>query len=230
MKALVIDSNGENIKGISLCLKLRWPECIALPASIEGDILELIEEEMPDLVFLDMSKFQTETLDLLNRIRAFCNVPIIVLTEEENDMVKVSALEIGADDYVYKSFNPIELLAKISALLRRVRGISFNRDIEPVTMGNMSLDFTTREVRINSERIQFTPIEFELLTKLVKNEGNVCTHAALLETVWGRDYYENTGFVKKYIYRLRSKLRDDAQNPKILLSERGIGYKFVKPI
>lgn len=229
MKVLVIESSQEQTKNISFSLQLRWPQCTVFSA-IEGPKgIELIETESPDLVILDVSVSGIDGLGLISKIRSFCDVPVIMLTNSNDDMVKVSGLEMGADEYVTKPFNPIELLAKVVALLRRVRGVGFKPDQEPLSFGSLTLNFSTREVFVCGERVKLTPIEYKLLTQLVRNEGKVLTHSALLEKVWGRDYVDDSSFVKKYVYRLRSKLHDDASNPKILINERGVGYRFVRP-
>ena len=229
MKVLLIESPQEETKNISFTLQLRWPECTVLSAVDGSKGVELIETESPDLVILDVAVSGIDGLGLVSRIRSFCDVPVIILTDSSNEMVKVSGLEIGADEYVTKPFNPIELLAKVVALLRRVRGVGFRADQEPLSFGSLTLNFSTREVFVWGERVKLTPIEYNLLTQLVRNEGKVLTHSALLEKVWGRDYVDDSSFVKKYIYRLRSKLHDDASNPKILINERGVGYRFVRP-
>jgi two-component system KDP operon response regulator KdpE len=137
---------------------------------------------------------------------------------------------MGADDYVRKPVSAVELLARLQALLRRVYGAGFKQDQASVNMGTLKVDFSAREVQVSGERVRLTPIEYDLLVHLVRNEGKVLTHAALLEKVWGRDYVDEPDHIKKYIYRLRSKLNDNSHNPKMLLSERGIGYRFVRPI
>jgi len=229
VKALVIESTPEETKNISFTLQLRWPQCTVLSAVDGSKGIELIEAESPDFVILDVALSGMDGLGLVSKIRSFCDVPVIILTDNSNEMIRVSGLEMGADEYVTKPFNPIELLAKVVALLRRVRGAGFKADQEPLTFGALTLNFSTREVFIWNNRVKLTPIEYNLLTHLVRNEGKVLTHSALLEKVWGRDYADDSSFIKKYIYRLRSKLRDDASNPRILISERGVGYRFVRP-
>jgi len=229
MKVLVIESRQEETKNISFSLQLRWPQCTVLGATDGSRGIELIETESPDLVILDVSLSGIDGLGLVSKIRSFCDVPVIILTNSNDDMVKVSGLEMGADEYVTKPFNPLELLAKVVALLRRVRGVGFKPDQEPLSFGSLTLNFSTREVFVCGERVKLTPIEYNLLAQLVRNEGKVLTHSALLEKVWGRDYVDDSSFVKKYIYRLRLKLHDEASSPKILINERGVGYRFIRP-
>jgi len=190
----------------------------------------MIETESPDLVMLDSSLPNIDTLDLISEIREFSDVPLIVLSEVETGMERARELEAGADEYVNKPFSPIELLAKVRALLRRIQGLGFKPE-HSVSIGEeLTINFGTREIFLSDKRVKLTPIEYHLLSELVRNNGKVLTHRTLLERVWGSEYSNEHSFVKKYIYRLRSKLEPDASKPQMLLTERGIGYRFVKPI
>jgi DNA-binding response OmpR family regulator len=139
-------------------------------------------------------------------------------------------LEAGADDYVTKPLSPIEFLARAKALLRRVQGNGFRRD--PVlSLGNqLMINFNTREVFASGKRVKLTPIEYRLMAELVRNEGKVLSHHTLLEKAWGSEYTDAPSYLKKYVYRLRQKLEPDAQQPQMILTERGIGYRFTRPI
>ncbi len=226
MKVLVIESSEEVIKDISFSLRLRWPE--ARVASVDGlHRIEVVEAELPDLVMMDLSL--PGALDLLGEIREFSDVPLIVLAEKENEMDRVKALEMGADDYITKPFSTIDLLARVKALLRRTNGVGFKRASSPFVSGELVINFATREVFISGERRRLTPIEYNLLSYLVRNEGRVVSHHTLLEKAWGSEYINDVNFIKQYIYRLRQKLGDDADNPRMLLTERGVGYRFMRP-
>ncbi len=145
-------------------------------------------------------------------------------------MDRARGLEAGADEYVTKPFSPIELLARVRALLRRTQRIGFKRE-HLLSMGSeLAINFSTHEVLVSGKRVKLTPIEYNLLAELVRNEGRVLTHHALLEKVWGSEYTNDPNFVKKYIYRLRSKLEPNASDPQLLLNERGIGYRFIRQI
>ncbi|MBA7684943.1 KDP operon transcriptional regulatory protein KdpE [subsurface metagenome] len=181
------------------------------------------------MVMVDSSLPDTDTLGMVSNIREFSDVPLIILYEAETDMDRAKGLEAGADEYVIKPFSPIELLARVRALLRRTQGVSFQPE-RLVTIGSkLTINFTTHEVFLSSERIKLTPIEYQLLSELVTNSGRVLSHDTLLKKVWGSEYDPDYSFIKTYIYRLRSKLETDAKKPQMLLTERGIGYRFVRP-
>ena len=192
--------------------------------------IELVETESPDLVMVDSCLPDIDTLDLVSTIREFSDVPLIILYEAETDMDRAKGLEAGADEYVIKPFSPIELLARVRALLRRTQGLGFKPERLVSIGGELTINFTTREVILSGMRVKLTPVEYHLLSELVRNEGRVLTHRVLLEKVWGSEYTDDFSFVKKYIYRLRSKIEPDASKPQMLLTERGVGYKFVKSV
>jgi len=230
VKVLVVGDNQHIVRDISLCLQLRYPEISVVSVAEVPKGIEMVETESPDLVMVDSSLPDIDTLDLVSEIREFSDVPLIILCEAETDMDRAKGLEAGADEYVTKLFNPIELLARIRALLRRTQGFSFKPESLFSFDGELTINFTTREVFLSSKRVKLTPIEYHLLSELVRNEGKVLTHSNLVEKVWGSEDICDHSYVKKYIYRLRSKLENDAGKPQMLLTERGIGYKFVRPI
>lgn len=227
MKVLVIESSPDETERIFCYIQLRWGQCELLWAADGARGLELVESESPELVILDVASCGKTGLELVSRIRSFSDVPLVLLTEKENGVTEISGLELGADDYLRKPVNAVELLARLQALLRRVNGAGFRQQAS-VDLGKLKFDFAAREVLVSGERVKLTPIEYELLAHLVRNEGKVLTHAGLLERVWGADYVDEPGHVKKYIYRLRAKLDDNSGNPRMLLSERGVGYRFVR--
>jgi len=229
LKVLVIEDNKQVLCDVALCLQVRYPEAIVLSTADGQKGMELIEKEVPDLVLIDSSLPDIDTLDLVNKIREFSDVPLVILSDVGTDMDGARYLEAGADNYVTKPLSPIYFLAKIRALLRRTQGIGFKRD-HFISAGKLNINTGTQEVFLSGKRVKLTPIEYQLLSELVRNDGRVLTHNVLLEKVWGFEYEKVDGFIKKYIYRLRSKLESDAGKPQMILTERGIGYKFVKPI
>lgn len=227
MKTILIENDREIVKNISCCLMLRWPQCTVLSSPDGTKAIQFIESEHPDLVILDIDSAQKTNLQLLHKIRSVSDVPLIVMSEKATDMEKLSALEDGADDYVAKPLNALEFLLRVVALLRRARGDGFTKTKElEFTIGELTLNDETHEVLVSGNCTKLTPIEYNMLWLLAKNAGKVITHTQLMEKVWGSDYTDDRSFIKKYIYRLRSKLHDDARNPKIIISERGVGYKL----
>ena len=230
MNILVIEDDHQVVRNISFCLQVRYPDVTISSVADGQKCIELIETESLDLVILDSSLPCTDTLHLISQIRDFSDVPLNILCEVETDIDRARYLEAGADGYVTKPFSPIELLAKVRALLRRVNGIGFKPDRSISIGSELTIDFNTREVFLSGKRLKLTPIEYHLLSELVRNDGRVLTHSILLDRVWGSEYANDYSFIKKYVYRLRSKIELDARKPQMLLTERGIGYRFVTPI
>ena len=228
MKVLVVEDDRKVIGDISLCLKVRYSEVTIVSAAEGLKGIEMVETESPDLVMVDSSLPDIDALDLIERIREFSDVPLIMLCEVDTDMDRAKGLEAGADEYIIKPFGPIELLAHIRALLRRTQGLGFKPG-RLVSIGELTINFATHEAFLSGRRVKLTPVEYNLLSELVRNEGRVLTHRVLMEKVWGSEYADECSFIKKYIYRLRSKLESDASKPQMILTERGIGYRFIKP-
>jgi len=228
MKVLAINTPPEEIRDISLALEVRWQHSRVIPIKDNDPCLEFIETELPDLVILDVSRTSCDGLELIGKIRSSSEVPLIIVTASNgNDVVRISALDKGADDYLIKPFAPMDLICKTVAVMRRCRPAESERE-ETITICDMTISCGSRQVCVSGNPVKLTPIEFNLLSLLARNQGRVFTHSALLERVWGKDYVDETGFVKKYIHRLRRKLGDDPQNPKMIFSERGVGYRFAK--
>ncbi len=228
MKVLVFEHDKQVIKDISFCLEVRCPDVTVIAVTKGKRGIELVETESPDLVIVDSDLPDMPTLNIISKIREFSDVALIVLCEEKTGLERAKELEMGADDYIIKPFSPIEFLARIRALLRRIQIDGFNPQ-SLVTIGNeLAINFATREVFLSGKRLNLTPIEYHLLSELVRNEGRVLTHGTLLEKVWGSEYADTPSFVKKYVHRLRSKIEPDANNPQMIVTERGIGYRFVK--
>ena len=222
--------NQRIVRDIFFCLQVRYPEAVVVSVPDGAKGIDMVETESPDLVMVDLSLPDTDTLDLVGKIREFSDVPLIILCEAETDMDRARGLEAGADEYVAKPFSPIELLARVKALLRRTQGVGFKPE-RVISIGDeLTINFGTREVFLAGKRVKLTPIEYHLLSELVRNNGKVLTHNTLLEKIWGPDYGDDYSCVKKYIYRLRSKLEPNASKPQMLLTERGIGYRIIKRI
>ncbi|MDY6835312.1 MAG: response regulator transcription factor [Chloroflexota bacterium] len=227
MNVLVVEDSREVVDAVSLCFELRWPGANVVSTSEGEQVLELIQKEPPDVIILDLVLPGIDGFEVLRQIRRQSNVPVVILSVKGDEMDKVRGLELGADDYIVKPFAPAELLARVKAVLRRTHMFELNSQEKPFVSNNLKINFNTREVLRGETLIKLTPTEYSLLCQLVKNEGRVLTHQVLLEKVWGSDCTDAVEYLRKYIQRLREKLEDNPENPRMFLSERGLGYKFV---
>lgn len=229
MKVLVIEDSPQIIEAISLCFQLRWSEVSVISSTSGNKGVEMVETESPDMVILDLGLPDIDGLTVLHDIRSFSNVPIIILTVRGNETDKVKGLELGADDYIVKPFKHDELLARIKAVLRRTTMPQLKDTEDVVISPELKIDFTTPCLYKKGQTVNLTPIESNLLYHLVKNEGKTLIHRYLLERIWGEEYSDATEYLKVYIQRIRNKLEDDPSQPKMITTERGLGYKFIKP-
>lgn len=186
-----------------------------------NDALATFQTSRPDLVLLDLMLPGKNGIEVCTQIRAESGVPIIMLTAKSDTTDVVHGLESGADDYVVKPFNPKELVARIKTRLRPTPVGS--TDI--LRVGDLTLDVAGHEVRRGEERINLTPLEFELLLALASRPQQVFTREMLLEQVWGYHYKADTRLVNVHVQRLRAKIEDDPDNPKIVMTVRGVGYR-----
>jgi two-component system, OmpR family, KDP operon response regulator KdpE len=186
--------------------------------------LDAVREEHPDLVILDVMMPEMDGWETCKKLREFSQVPVLMLTARVQSQDIVTGLNSGADDYLLKPFNMDELMARVRALLRRVP--SPNR---PVVAGNneISIDKQKREVLVREEPVDLTPTEYDLLLMLAENAGKVLEHEVLLRGVWGQEYTKDNDYLKVYIWHLRRKLEKDPRDPKLLLTEWGIGYRLI---
>jgi DNA-binding response OmpR family regulator len=228
VKALVIEDSREIVEAVSLCFEFRWPGVAVVSTAKGSEGVELVETESPDVVILDLGLPDISGFEVLRQIRSFSDVPVIILTVRGEETDKVKGLELGADDYIVKPFSHLELLSRVKAVLRRAYMPQLRGDERPFVSDRLVIDFASREITVDKKPVKLTPTEYNLLCHLVRNEGTVLSQQTLLDKVGGAEFLE-ASYVKKYIQRLRGKLEDDPSNPKMLLTERGIGYKFVRP-
>ncbi len=199
-----------------------------LEASNGLEAMALWEREDPHLLILDIMMPRMDGLEVCKRVREHSAVPIIVLTALDAESDKVTALDLGADDYLTKPFGVEELLARVRAVLRRTQWDMISRaDEEIKQFGDLEIDLTGHIVRLQGEEIRLSPTEFALLKQLVTNAGKVLTHRMLLQSIWGPEYGGEAEYLRVYINRLRHKLEFDPANPRYLLTEPGVGYRFV---
>jgi two-component system KDP operon response regulator KdpE len=182
----------------------------------------------PDIVLLDLGLPDIDGVEVIEQIRTWSTVPIIVLSARTDEAEKVKALDAGADDYLTKPFGCAELLARIRAQLRR-RSIAIEGNAANglYVFGEITVDLTKRLVFRNSKPIHLTPIEYRLLSVLIRNAGCVVTQRQLLKDVWGPSFSESSHYLRIYMGHLRQKLEDDAAQPKYLITETGVGYRLV---
>ena len=227
MKLLVVDDAAEVVEAVTISCMLQWRETEILGAADGEAGLDLLERERPDLVLLDIAMPGIDGYETLRRIRAFSDVPVIMLTARDGTLDKVKGLELGADDYVTKPFDHLELLARIKALLRRLTMPQPVSRAPAFRSGALTVDFAAREVRLRGAVVPLTDTEYQLLYHLVRNAGHVLRHETLLAKVWGREYTEELDYLRVYIRRLRRKLEADPERPAHILTERGLGYRFL---
>jgi two-component system KDP operon response regulator KdpE len=189
--------------------------------------LRLATVKHPDLVILDLGLPDIDGGEVLERLRAWSSVPLIVLSVRSNEAEKVRLLERGADDYVVKPFGMAELLARAQAAMRRYVRVSTGEPV--IKIGPLSIDVAARIVTIDGERVMLTPKEYRLLQLLAQHPGNVITHQFLLKEIWGSPHMQDTHYLRIFMRKLRQKIEADATRPRILLTELGIGYRLVAP-
>ena len=196
-------------------------------AETGADALRWMTLKPPDLIILDLGLPDMDGGDVLDRLRSWSTVPLIVLSVRSNEAEKVRLLENGADDYVVKPFGMAELLARAHAAMRRQARASTGEPI--VKAGPLSIDLAARIVLINGERVTLTPKEYRLLQILAQHAGNVVTHQYLLKEVWGSPHVHDTHYLRIFVRKLRQKIEADPTQPRILLTELGIGYRLAIP-
>lgn len=208
----------------SVCM--TWPECTVRIAASGAEALRIFTEQPADLVVLDVAMPPPDGFEVCRRIRSVSQAPILMLTVRNGTMDKVRALDLGADDYLTKPFDHLELVARLRALLRRSRGAAEgSRTVAGV--GDITLDRLTHEVRVRGAIVHLTSIEYRLLEELMQQPGRVLPHRYLLDRVWGAEYLGDGHYLKVVVRRLRQKLGDNAAQPRYIQTEWGIGYRFV---
>lgn len=225
MKVLIVDDEPDVIKVIAMSFRMQQPAWEVISAHEGPEALELMEEERPDVVLLDVGLPDMNGFEVLESIRLFSDVPVIMLTVRDDELSKVQGLELGADDYITKPFSHLELLARVRAVLRRTQSLPLVHE-QPFTSGDIQVDFSRREVTVRGQPVALTGTEYRLLYHLVRNAGRVMTHEALLARAWGREYTDEISYLKSYINRLRNKLEPDPHSPEYILTEYGVGYWF----
>jgi two-component system KDP operon response regulator KdpE len=220
---LVVEDDAPLRRALRTSLRARQLE--VHEASNGEEALVVAADRRPDLVLLDLGLPGMDGLETISRLRSFTDVPVIVLTARDRAPDKVAALDAGADDYVTKPFDTDELLARVRAALRRSPQTSSGPTT--VRVDDLEIDLAQRQVRRDGTPIHLTKTELALLVVLVTNPGKLLGHEFLLREVWGQGYGTESNYLRVYIRQLRKKLDDDAANPRLILTEPGIGYRWI---
>jgi two-component system KDP operon response regulator KdpE len=223
---LVVDDEERMARFIRLNLEHDGFQVIEAYRGIKA--IQALRTEMPDLIILDVMMPDLDGFEVLKMIRETSNVPVIMLTAKGEEDDRVRGLELGADDYITKPFSPRELVSRVRAVLRRTEAASPASRSELIEVDErLKIDFGRREVWVNNALVRLRPTEYRLLYHLVQNAGWVVTYDQLLSKVWGYEYRDEPHYVRLYINYLRQKLEEDPSNPRYILTERGIGYRFI---
>ncbi len=189
--------------------------------------IQKLRDVTPDLILLDIMMPDLDGFEVLETIREISTVPVIMLTAKGEEDDRVRGLELGADDYITKPFSPREMVSRVKAVLRRTEGASGSMHGLMEIDERLKIDFDRREIWLEGKLVKLRPTEYRLLFHLVQNAGWVVSHDQLLQKVWGYEYRDEPHYVRLYINYLRQKLEQDPASPKYILTERGVGYRFV---
>jgi two-component system, OmpR family, KDP operon response regulator KdpE len=227
MKILIVDDDRAIVEAIAIGLQLQWPgvQICSAPSGEQG--LAAFMAEAPDVTLLDVNLPTMSGWEALKKIREISSAPVLILTARDDELEKVKGLDLGADDYLTKPFGHLELFARIKAVLRRTAAPTGGAPA--FVSGDLAVNFDSHEVLMGGRPVKLSPIEYNLLSLLVRNAGRVLPVETLLTRLWGDEYRDEITYLKTYISRLRHKLGDTAGQPHYIITERGAGYRFVRP-
>lgn len=224
MKILIVDDEKVIVKAMKFNFERDGYD---VEVAYDGEeALRLARDKTVSIIILDLMLPKIDGLSVCQKIREFSNVPIIMVTAKTEDMDKIMGLEYGADDYVTKPFNILELKARVKAILRRITPVSSEGQAAKVNMGSVELDYNRRTVTIGGKTVDLTGKEFDLMDLLVANAGKVYSRESLLDLVWGYDYPGDIRTVDVHVRRLREKIEPNSAEPVYLLTKWGAGYYF----
>lgn len=220
-RVLIIDDELQIRRMLKVALSAHGYELAEAATGQEG--LNQVAIFHPDIVILDMSLPDLDGCEVLNRMREWTGVPVIILSVRDMEKDKIRALDAGADDYVTKPFSMAELLARLRVALRHAA----KTDESPVlTIGNLTMDLAHRQVMVEGREVKLTPTEYEILKNLALSAGKVLTHSQLLKSIWGSEYQNESHYIRVYIGQLRQKIEADPAQPKYIITEPGVGYRL----
>ncbi len=224
-RILVVDDEERIVRFIRLNLEHDGFQVIE--AYRGNEAIQRLRDAIPDLILLDVMLPDIDGFEVLKMVREISSIPVIMLTAKGEEDDRVRGLELGADDYVTKPFSPRELVSRVRAVLRRNEAVSGGMHGLIEVDEHLKIDFERREIWLDGELVKLRPTEYRLLYHLVQNAGWVVTHDQLLAKVWGYEYRDEPHYVRLYINYLRQKLEKNPADPKYILTERGVGYRFV---
>jgi len=224
IRALVIDDEAAILRFLKPALEANNYDIASAGTIAEG--LKRIAAEAPDIVLLDLGLPDGDGKDIIRRAREWSDLPIIVLSARERETEKIEALDLGADDYVNKPFNVGELLARMRTALRH--RMQRKAEVPVLRVANLEVDAVRHRATRGGAELKLTPKEFELLSFLAKHPGRVVTHKQILTAVWGPAHTEDTQYLRVYIGQLRQKVEEHPDDPEIVLTEPGIGYRIAE--
>jgi two-component system KDP operon response regulator KdpE len=227
MKLLLVDDDADIRASVRLGFELQWHDVEVTEAATGSDGVRMVEEWRPDLVLLDVGLPDMDGYAVLREIRAFSAVPVIMLTARDEPIETVRGLEAGADDYVGKPFDHMELTARVRAVLRRLDVKAPAPAVTGYRRGELEIDTGAREARVAGRRVALTATEWRVLGLLVANAGWVVPHERIAARVWGREDPADLESLRVFVRRLRSKLGDDAAAPRYIETMRGVGYRML---
>ena len=225
-RILVVDDEPQTTRYLSMNLRARGYDVLAAADGCEA--LKLMEESNLALVLLDLGIPGPDGFEVLQALRRWCDVPVVVVSARGQERDKVRALDLGADDYLTKPFGVQELLARVRAHLRRAESRG-NGARPPLQLGGLRVDFGSHQVSMDGQRVHLTPTEYGVLEQLALTPGRVLTHPTLLQRVWGPEYRDEADYLWAYVSRLRRKLEPDPEHPRYILTEPGVGYRLPAP-
>ena len=218
---LVIDDEAQIRKLLEITLEANGYKVLFAVNGKEG--IALSASHHPDLILLDLGLPEDDGQVILKKLREWYQNPIIILSVKSAEEEIVNALDSGANDYLTKPFRTQELLARIRTALRNKTSVN---NESTVTFGNCSVDLASRMVKLNDEIMKLTATEYNLLALLIKNDGRVLTHQYILKEIWGQSYADQTQYLRVFVAQLRKKIEEDANRPKYIITESGVGYPF----
>lgn len=221
-RVLVVDDEAAILRFLKPALEANGYQVAGAATAAEG--IQRIAAETPDIVLLDLGLPDGDGKDIIRQVREFSDVPMVVLSAREREAEKIEALDLGADDYVNKPFNVGELLARMRTALRH--RMQRNAEVPVLKVGGLEVDAVRHRVARGGVELKLTPKEFELLTYLAKHAGRVVTHRQILIAVWGPAHASDTQYLRVYIGQLRQKVEERPDDPRLILTEPGIGYRI----